>query len=119
LKNSKSSLYCYIFDSDCITWGDGNWRSVYDKLSQAHPLTIKVVLTSSRYDRQFYGNLLFYDGSAVSEKDVRSADFLCNEGPAKLASWKFRLEGGKWKPVTPLFDSETRACPSQPQEDGK
>ncbi len=35
LKNTKSDLYCYIFDSDCITWGSGNWRSVYDKLSQA------------------------------------------------------------------------------------
>jgi hypothetical protein len=119
LKNAKSSLYCYIFESDCITWGDGTWRSIYDKLSQAHPLEIKVSVSSSRYDRQLYGNLLFYDGSAVSEKELHSADFLCKEGPAKLASWKFRLEGGKWKPVTPLFDSETRACPSQPQEDGK
>src|SRR6267378_7946132 len=27
LKNTKSNLYCYIFDSECITWGDGNWRS--------------------------------------------------------------------------------------------
>src|ERR1700731_314707 len=60
LKNSKSDLYCYMFDSDCITWGDGTWRSVYDKLSTAHPLKIKVVLTSSRYDRQFYGSLFFY-----------------------------------------------------------
>ncbi len=73
LKNTKSDLYCYIFDSDCITWGSGNWRSVYDKLSQAHQLEIKV-------------------------------------------SWKFRLENGKWRPVTPLFDSETRGpCPNDLQ----
>jgi hypothetical protein len=112
LKNTKSNLYCYIFDSECITWGDGNWRSVYDKLSQAHPLEIKVSVSSSRYDRQMYGSLLFYDASAVSEKDLRSAAFLCKETPASIASWKFRLESGKWKPVTPLFDSETGApCP--------
>jgi hypothetical protein len=107
LKNTKSSLYCYIFDSDCITWGDGDWLSIYDKLSQANRLEIKVSVASSRYDRQLYGSLLFYDASAVSEKDLRSPDFLCKEGPARFASWKFRLENGKWKPVTPLFDSET------------
>jgi hypothetical protein len=107
LKNAKSNLYCYIFDSECITWGDGNWRSVYDKLSQAHPLEIKVSIASSRYDRQTYGNLFFYDASAVSEKDLRSKDFLCKETPANIASWKFRLESGKWKAVTPLFDSDT------------
>jgi hypothetical protein len=119
LKNSKSDLYCYIFDSDCITWGNGDWRSVYDKLSQAHQLKIKVNLSSSPYDRQLYGSLFFYDASAVSEKDLRSPDFLCKETPARIASWKFRLENGKWKPVTPLFDSETRGpCPSDIQGNG-
>src|SRR3977135_2886248 len=117
LKNTKSNLYCYIFDSECITWGDGNWRSVYDKLSQAHPLEIKVSVSSSRYDRQLYGSLLFYDASAVSEKDLRSAAFLCKETPASIASWKFRLESGKWKPVNPLFDSETRACHNDSHEE--
>ena len=113
LKNTKSDLYCYIFDSDCITWGSGNWRSVYDKLYHAHQLEIKVSVSSSPYDRQLYGSLYFYDASAVSEKDLRSRDFLCKEGPANIASWKFRFENGKWKSVTPLFDSETRGpCPS-------
>jgi hypothetical protein len=112
LKNTKSDLYCYIFDSDCITFGDGTWRSVYEKFSQAHELEIKVSLSRSPSDHQLYGSLFFYDASAVSEKDLRSRDFVCKEGPAKLASWKFRFENGKWRPVTPLFDSETRDCPS-------
>ena len=117
LKNPKSDLYCYIFDSDCITWGHGEWRSVYDKLSQAHPLEIKVSLSSSPYDQQLYGSLFFYDASGVSSKDLRSPEFLCKEAPAKIASWKFRLEKGKWKSVTPLFDSETRGpCPGEVQE---
>ena len=116
LKNSNSDLYCYIFDSDCITWGNGDWRSVYDKLSQAHQLEIKASLWSSPYDRQLYGSLFFYDASAVAEKDLHSPNFLCKEAPARIASWKFRLEHGKWKPVTPLFDSETRGpCPSDVQ----
>jgi hypothetical protein len=109
LKNTKSDLYCYIFDSDCITWGDGTWRSVYDKLSQAHQLEIKVNVARSPYDRQLYGSLLFYDAAAVSDKDLSSPEFLCKEAPARIASWRFRLEQGKWKPVAPLFDDETDA----------
>ena len=119
LKNPKSDLYCYIFDSDCITWGSGNWRSVYDKLSQAHQLEIKVSVSSSPYDRQLHGNLFFYDASVVSEKDLRSPDLLCKEGPANIASWKFRFENGRWRPVTPLFDSETRGpCPTDVEGNG-
>jgi len=110
-------LYCYIFDSDCITWGDGTWRSVYEKISQAQKLEIGVKVSSSPYDRQTYGSLFFYDASSVSAKDLRSRDFLCKEGPGRIASWKFRLEHGKWKAVTPLFDSETRAgCPDDAPE---
>jgi hypothetical protein len=116
LKNTKSDLYCYIFDSECITWGSGNWRSVYDKLSQAHPLEIKASVTSSPYDRQLYGSLFFYDAAAASEKDLRSPDFLCKQGPANIVSWKFRFENGRWRAVTPLFDSETRGpCPNDVQ----
>jgi hypothetical protein len=116
LKNTKSDLYCYIFDSDCITWGSGNWRSVYDKLSQAHPLEIKASVTSSPYDRQLYGSLFFYHAAAASEKDLRSPDFLCKQGPANIVSWKFRFENGRWRAVTPLFDSETRGpCPNDVQ----
>jgi hypothetical protein len=112
LKNTKGDLYCYLFDSSCITWGNGDWRSVYEILSQAQQLEIKVRVRSSPYDRQLYGTLLFYDTSAVSEKNLRSTQFLCEEAPSKIVSWMFRLESGKWKPVTPLFDAETEGlCP--------
>jgi hypothetical protein len=107
LKNTKSDLYCFLFDSSCITWGNGDWRSVYDKLSQAGQLGIKVNTRRSPHDHQLYGGLLFYDRSSVSEKDLRSPDFLCKQQATQLASWNFRLEGGKWKAVTPLFDDET------------
>ena len=119
LKNVKSDLYCYLFDSECITWGGGDWRSVYEKLSAAHPLEIKVSLSRSRADGQLYGSLFFYDASAVTEANLRSQDFVCKEGPAKLASWKFRLENGKWRAVTPLFDSETQVCPSDTEGEKK
>ena len=119
LKNTNSDLYCYVFNSECITWGDGSWRSVYDKISQAQHLQIKANVSSSPYDRQLYGSLFFYDAAVVSEKDLRSRDFVCKQGPASIASWKFRLEHGKWKAVTPLFDSETRDCPSDVEGNGQ
>src|SRR5258708_6897213 len=33
LKNPKSDLYCYIFDSSCMARSEVSWLSVYDKLS--------------------------------------------------------------------------------------
>src|SRR2546428_5657161 len=42
LKNTKSDLYCFLFDSSCIE--GGKWRSVYDKLSHSRQLGIKVTL---------------------------------------------------------------------------
>jgi len=105
LKNTKSDLYCSLFDSSCIQ--GGKWRSVYDKLSQARQLGIKAIVGKSRYDGHLYGTLLFYDSASISDKDLGSADFLCEESPMSIASWKFKLEDGKWKPVTPLFDNET------------
>ena len=118
LNNTKTDLYCYLFDSECITWGDGAWRSVYEKLSGAKSLQIKVNLVRSSADQQLYGSLLFYDASTIAVKDLRSFEFVCKEAPARVASWRFRLENGHWKAVTPLFDSETLgACPGPPHQD--
>ncbi len=105
LKNTKSDLYCFLFDSSCI--GGGKWVSVYDKLSQSHSLEIRTVLAKSSHDGHLYGTLLFYDRTSISEENLGSSDFLCKQSPRKIASWKFKLEDGKWKPVTPFFDSET------------
>jgi hypothetical protein len=110
LKNTKSELYCYVFDASCITWGDGTWRSIYDKLSSARQLGIQVNMTQSPYDHQMYGTLIFYEQSSVSAKDLKSSDFLCKEYPRRIASWNFRLEDGKWRSVGSLFDSGTEYC---------
>jgi len=104
LKHTKSDLYCFLFDSSCIE--GGKWRSVYDKLSHSRQLGIKVTLAKSRYDGHLYGILLFYDRASISDKDLGSPDFLCKESPTRIASWKFKLEDGKWRPVTPMFDNE-------------
>ncbi|OLC95318.1 MAG: hypothetical protein AUH86_12245 [Acidobacteria bacterium 13_1_40CM_4_58_4] len=105
LKDTKSNLYCFLFDSSCIQ--DGKWRSVRDKLSQSRPPGIHVFLARSRYDGHLYGTLVFYDRAAITNKDLTSPDFLCKESPTRIASWKFKLEDDKWKPVTPMFNNET------------
>jgi len=91
LKDAKSDLYCSLFDSSCIQ--GGKWHSVYD--------------TKSRYDSHVYGTLLFYDRASIADKDMGSPDFLCKAPSTRLASWKFKLEKGKWRPVMPMFDNET------------
>lgn len=105
LKNTKSDLYCYLFDSNCIS---GKGRSVFDKLSRSRQLTIKVVdVGKPKIDGLRYATLLFYDKSSISEASLRSRTYLCKEGNTRIASWTFKLTDGKWVPVTPLFDSET------------
>jgi len=90
--------------------GDGTWRSVYDKLSQAaSALKSKSMWRASTYDRQLYGNLLFYDATAVSDKDLSSPEFLlCKEAPARIASWRFRLEAGKMETSGGLYSTTRR-----------
>ena len=105
LKDAKSDLYCFLFDSSCIQ--GGKWRSVYDKLSQSRPPGIHVFLAKSRYDGHLYATLVFYDRASVTDENLGSPDFLRKESLTRIASWKFKLEDGKWRPVTPMFDNET------------
>ena len=105
LKNTKSDLYCFLFDSSCIS---GKGRSVFDKLSSSRQLAIKVVDGGkSKVDGTRYATLLFYDKSSVSEASISSRTFLCKEAVRRIASWTFKLADGNWTPVTPLFDNET------------
>jgi hypothetical protein len=105
LKNTKSDLYCFLFDSSCI---GGKGRSVFDKLSSSRQLAIKVVDGGkSKTEGIRYATLLFYDKSAISEGSLRSRTFLCKEAAQRIASWTFKSVDGNWTPVTPLFDSET------------
>lgn len=110
LKNPKSDLYCYIFDSHCMARSEVSWFSVYDKISRARQLGIKINLVQSSGDHQTYGNLTFYDRSSISERDLGSSDFLCKEYPQRIASWSFRLEEGKWTSVGLPFDYGTEYC---------
>ncbi|SRR6267154_710380 len=105
LKNPKSDLYCFLFDSTCIA---DKSRSVYDKLANSSQPTIKVRDGGkSKLDGLRYATLFFYDKSAVPEGSLSSRTFLCKEAPNKIASWTFKLVDGSWTPVTPLFDNET------------
>jgi hypothetical protein len=105
LKNTKSDLYCFLFDSRCIS---GKGRSVFEKLSNSRQLAVKVLDGGkSKTDGVRYATLLFYDKSSISEASLRSRTYLCKEAITKIASWTFKLVDGKWAPVTPLFDSET------------
>jgi hypothetical protein len=89
---------------------EGRWHSVYDKLSHSSRLGIKVNLIQSSSDHETYGGLVFYDRSSVSEKDLSSSHFLCNEYPEWIASWNFKLEDRKWRSVGSLFDYGTEYC---------
>src|ERR1700737_999307 len=67
LKHQNSELYCYLFDSSCIS--SKKERSVYEKMSRVRQLGIKVIDGGkSSYNRQRYAFLFFYDRSAFLKR---------------------------------------------------
>jgi hypothetical protein len=113
LKDRNSELYCYLFDSSCIS--SKKERSVYEKMSQVRQLGIKVIDGGkSSYNHQRYALLFFNDRSAVSEKTLRSSEFLCKEGSNQISVWSFTTAGEKWEPASPFVDFATDSlCPPQ------
>ena len=103
LKDQQSTLFCYIFDSKCIS---PRRRSVYEILSLAGRVGIKPIFARSLQGYR-EGLLIFYDASKVSNQQLLSKGYLCKESGRTLATWEFKLVHGRWEAVTPMFDSET------------
>ncbi len=110
LKNRSGDLYCYLFDSTCIS--GPNKRTVYDLFSTAPKLGIDASVTSLA--GREYGLIMFYDKSQISESELYSPDFPCSEKGLKgTTSWRFMRENGKWSTTT-LFEYKTdRPCKQQ------
>ena len=105
LKDTKSDPYAFLFGSSESS--DSKGRSVYEILSTAHQLEIRASVTRSPVNGRQYGLLLFYDKPQVSEKQLKSEEFLCSdEAFKKIASWHFELVDSKWTTRT-LFDHDT------------
>lgn len=104
LQDTKSNLYCFLFDRRC----DANGRpSVDDILSSARRLDVEVQVLRGE-GRPLYGLLLFFDATKVRKTRLRSASFQCQLSRRdQIVSWLFRLDDGAWVSAHPPFDFET------------
>jgi hypothetical protein len=103
LADKTSDLYCYLFDSTCIS--GTNKRAVYDLFSTAPKLGIDASVTS--VEGRTYGLLMFYDKSQISESELYTPGFLCTDkGMKGTASWRFIQTDGEWNTST-LFGYKT------------
>jgi hypothetical protein len=107
LSDNKSELYCYLFDSACIS-GE-NKRAIYDLFATVPKLGIDA--SSTTLQGKNYGLLMFYDKSQISDTELYTPGFLCTEkGMKNTASWRFVEADGKWSTST-LFEYKTeRPC---------
>lgn len=107
LKNQSGDLYCYLFNSGCIT--EAKRRAVYELFSSSPKLGIEASV--ARVQGKDYGLLMFYDKSQISNQELYSPDFLCTDKALNAtASWRFILADGKWTTST-LFEYKTeRPC---------
>lgn len=101
LRDAKSDLYCFLFDTSCATVN----ASVYDILSRARRLDIDVRVFRER-GKPLYGWLLFFDATKIQKSKLRSASFLCQH-VGEIASWMFVEMDGQWISAHPPFDAET------------
>jgi hypothetical protein len=105
LKDRTSDLYCYVFGSSC---GGQAYRSVYDVLRTATPLTIQVWDLPRARTGDRAAILLFFQQGAVDERKVRRDDtYRCAVLGKQLITWQFVYRDGRWESNHPPFDAET------------
>lgn len=103
LRDKKSNLYCYLFDSSCM----GGGRSVYDILRNARRLAITVMDIGRGKDGIQHAIIFFYDGATIPKQKLRSPEFLCEKSLQEITSWTFKYVNGRWESASPLFGAET------------
>ena len=108
LKTKSGELYCYLFDTTCMT---GKGRSVYDVFTEAHQLRVDPLVTDVPLVGKRYGQLIFYDRRTIKEDQLYSTDFLCSErGQKETVSWHFIFTDGKWSTTTAFDYQVDRGC---------
>ncbi|HET7872090.1 MAG TPA: hypothetical protein VFL42_06225, partial [Terriglobales bacterium] len=115
LKSKSGELYCYLFDSTCIS---GARRQAVNELFAAAP-HLGIDATVANVQGRNYGLLMFYDKSQISQSELYSPDLLCSDkGLRSTATWRFILANGKWTTST-LFEYKTeRGCKATTQQAG-
>jgi hypothetical protein len=111
LREKKSDLYCYLFDSSCIP-RNASYHSVFETISKARRLGVTAI--GSKKEGHRYATLYFYDRFQISEELLRSTKWFCTQGGwTKVAFWPFELVDGKWQSASLPFDYATDSfCPT-------
>jgi hypothetical protein len=100
-----SELYCYLFDSTCISWKS---KSVKQIFTDAKRLRTKIVLPSFGPDGTKFALLFFFDRAVVDPHKLDDdPDYACSMAGKYLVSYLFKYENSKWVPANLPFDAET------------
>lgn len=99
-----SELYCYLFDSTCISW---KGKSVKQIFTDAKQLRTKIIIPKLGPDRTKYAHMFFFDRKVVDPHKLDDANYTCPMAGKNLVSWLFKYENSKWVPAHLPFDAET------------
>jgi len=103
LKDERSDLYCFLFDSSC---NNGN-RSIFEVLSGSRIAIHISDFGPSREDGVRYAMVFYYDASVISPRQLSSRSVLCREQGERIVGWLFRMDSGRWIGANQPFDAET------------
>lgn len=99
-------LYCFVFDTSCIQWGR---RSVYDLVTTARSLRIRVVRAEARW-----AIVQLFDQTVVDERQLDSLEYFCPRWSTDVMTWSLEYDGRTWRSVYPIFDQYTDVhCPPE------
>jgi len=108
LKQPRHPLYCYVFDSSCLT---AERMSVRDAM-----LKWKQPAFWIHYWGKDKAVVFFYDRAELSQADLRDTDRTCAAAYKHLFSWKFERLNRRWvTQFLPFDESSDSLCP--PEED--
>ena len=112
LRESPTSRQAMGADLEAYLFGD-----VRRVIAAARPLTVRVLPLGADESGTRWAQLVFFDGSKVTEAMLADPRFLCDHDLRDAVAWTFQHARGRWEAIGYPFDAFTDIhCPPPPSQ---
>jgi hypothetical protein len=114
LRESPTSRRAMAAELEAYLFGD-----VRRVIATAQPLTVRVLPLGADEGGAQWAQLVFFDGSNVTEGMLGNRTFLCEHDLRDAVAWTFLRARGRWESIGYPFDAFTDIhCPPPPSQIG-
>lgn len=112
LRESPTSRLAMGAELEAYLFGD-----VRRVIAAARPLTVRVLPLGADGSGTRWAQLVFFDGSKVTEAMLADPRFLCDHDLRDAVAWTFQHARGRWEAIGYPFDAFTDIhCPPPPSQ---